>query len=76
MLDSKADPAKLDLAEQAYLEALKYPASVNPVFPDTLLRLGEINLSKHEGAKAKLYFDRLRADFPSSAAAGKIPAGQ
>lgn len=72
-VESKADPSKWDLANQAFLETIKYPPPGNALFPYALLRLGEVAHIRGDTAKAKSYFDRLRHDSPNSPAVQRIP---
>jgi len=67
--EAVGDPSKNDLAEQAFKEVLKYPASANTVYPDALLRLGQLSDRKGEPAKAAAMFAKLQRDFPTSDAA-------
>jgi TolA-binding protein len=71
--ESVMDPSKNDLAKQAFIEVMKYPSSENPVYADTLLRLGQTYLRSKDDAKAKTMFDRLQRDFPDSSAAAQVP---
>jgi TolA-binding protein len=71
--EAKADPSKLDLASQAFMEVLKYPAPANGLFPDALLRLGQIADQKGDAARAANYYARLKRDFPTSEAAASAP---
>jgi len=73
--EARRDPSKWDLANQAFMEVIKYPAPGNAVFADTLLRLGEVSVEKGDQNKAKQMFDRLRREFPDSGAVQKIPSG-
>jgi TolA-binding protein len=68
-----ADPSKNDLALQAFIEVLKYPAPANPIVADTLLRIGQVHRRKGDTSKAKAMFTRLTREFPSSQAATQIP---
>jgi TolA-binding protein len=72
-VESASDPSRIDLADQAFKEVLKYPPPDNAIYPETLLRLGQIELRRQNDERAKALFDRLRHEFPSSAAAGLIP---
>lgn len=73
--EAKSDPAKWDLAAQAFMECMKYPAPKNAVMADTLLRLGEVYVKKGENQRAQTMFARLRNEFPQSGAAQLIPQG-
>jgi len=69
--EAKSDPTKYKLAEQAYEQTLKYPDP--DLSPWTLLRLGETYLGMSDQARAAQTFAKLRAQYPQSAAASKIP---
>ncbi|MBX3227765.1 MAG: tetratricopeptide repeat protein [Labilithrix sp.] len=71
--DARQDPSKYALAEQAFVEVLKYPPPANGIFAYALLRLGETELALNQPAKAKAHFDRLRRDFPGSPATTHVP---
>ncbi len=71
--EAKSDPAKLDLASQAFLEVVKYPAPQNGVMADALLRLGQIADAKGNAARAANWYQRLKRDFPASEAAAAAP---
>jgi TolA-binding protein len=71
-MEARADPAKNELAEQAYRKVLESPPADNPLFADALLRSGEVQQRLREPARAKDFFDRLRREFPDSAAAAQI----
>lgn len=68
--EAKADPTKLPLAEQAHTEVIKYASS--PLVPDALWRLGQIADAQGNAVKAKTMNAKLRANFPTSAAVGRI----
>jgi TolA-binding protein len=68
-----SDPSKAQLAEQAFLEVIKFPAPKNEVFPDALLRLGQVAKATGDAPKATQYFTRLKRDFPTSEAARTAP---
>ncbi len=72
-VEALADPAKNELARQAFAEVLRYPPADNAVYADALLRQGETELRLRDDAKARRSFDLLRRDFPGSEAARKIP---
>jgi TolA-binding protein len=74
--EAKSDPSKWDLAAQAFMECMKYPAPKNPLMADTLLRMGEVYMNKGEKMKAQTMFAKLRNEFPQSGAAQQIPQGQ
>jgi len=74
--DARSDPSKWDLAKQAFMEVLKYPPPANGIFPFALLRVGQVADAHGDSAKAQSNFDRLRRDFPTSAAVKQIPTGR
>jgi TolA-binding protein len=51
LAESDAEPLKLDLAEQAYVEVLKYPPPANAVFADAQRRRQEVK-ERRSGAPA------------------------
>ena len=66
-----ADPTKNDLANQAFIEVLKYPAPGNKVFADALLRTGQIADRKNETQRAAMVYTKVQRDFPASEAAAE-----
>lgn len=73
--EAKTDPSKLELAQQAYVEARKYPPPANKIYFDALLRIGEIALQRGDEAKARATFEQIRREAKDSWAAGHIPEG-
>jgi len=69
--EAKDDPSKNDLAQQAYMEVLKYQAT--PLAPDALMRLAQTYARKGDDAKALATWTRLKRDYPNSEAATKAP---
>ncbi len=70
-LEAQNDPSKNDLAAQAFLEVIKYPAPTNTILSDALLRLAQTYDRKGEPQKAKQMLDRLLRDHPDSEAAAR-----
>jgi TolA-binding protein len=70
--EAKSDPTKNELAAQAFLQVLKYPAPANGLFPDALLRLVQTYERMGEHGKAAPYARRLRQEFASSDAAAQL----
>jgi TolA-binding protein len=66
------DPSKDDLALQAFMEVLKFPPPNNTVYPDALLRLGQLHERKGDTARANAMYGKLRQGFPTSAAAAQV----
>jgi TolA-binding protein len=52
LAEADSDPSKLALAEQAYVEVLKYPPATNPVFSDAQARRQEVK-DLQSGAKIR-----------------------
>jgi TolA-binding protein len=69
--ESKGDPSKLDLCEQAFKEVVKYAQS--PIVPEAYARLGEVYTTKGDAARATAMLRKLHRDFPASDAAARSP---
>lgn len=68
--EAKADPTKLSLAEQAYAQTLK--TAKPDLLPDTLWREGQVLTLLGEAARAQGFYERLKRDYPTSAAAARL----
>jgi len=56
LAESDQDPSKLPLAQQSYLQVLKYPPPDNVVYGYAQLQLGRVHLSKGDRAQAARAF--------------------
>jgi TolA-binding protein len=72
-VEAASDPAKLDLALQAYREVLKYPN--HAVLAYAWLRTGQVSERKGDVPQARAAYRRVLRDFPGSSAAAEVPAG-
>lgn len=70
--ETKGDPTKFQLAEQAYMEVLKFSAS--PIVPEAMARLSEVYAAQGNTAQAESMKQRLLRDHPSSEAAQRMGA--
>lgn len=68
--ESARDPSKLDLAAQAYTEAIKYPPPGNEVYGYAWYKLAQVHVLKNDDAKA------LNAFVKVNQAAQATPLGQ
>lgn len=68
--EAKGDASKWPLAQQSYLEALKYPAT--PIEADARWRLGQVYAAQGNYAAAMASNAQLKKQFPQSDAAAKI----
>ncbi len=80
--EAASDPSKWPLAEQSYLEVVKYPPPDNDVYGYALLRLGAVNESQGNVKHAHLVYYKLRKEAAAhpdwdifTVPAGLIPVG-
>jgi TolA-binding protein len=65
----EGDSSKYPLAQQAFLEAMKYPS---PIQPDAMWRLAQVEDAQGNTTKAQALYAKLRALHPASDAVKRI----